>query len=188
PREAPLLIWSDPQIIPWDEEERAALQDSPETAWMAEGMPAGVHLRPEGSGESSVLLMLWTYDTRVQEPRFPPTFDPHYAEITLRGMSAMIPGLGRYFGRQPRTIVDGGYYLKTRENRPLVGPLPVKRAYVLGALSGFGLMAAMACGELLAAHVTGTTLPGYASAFRLERYEDPVYLQMLRTWDSTGQI
>jgi glycine/D-amino acid oxidase-like deaminating enzyme len=188
PREAPLLIWSDPQAIPWNEEERVALQESPEAAWMLEGMPAGVHLRPEGSGESSVLLMLWTYDTRAQEPHFPPRFDPHYAEVTLRGMSAMIPGLRRYFGRQPRTIVDGGYYLKTRENRPLVGPLPVKGAYVLGALSGFGLMAAMAGGELLAAHVTGTTLPSHASAFRLERYEDPAYVRLVEESMSGGQL
>lgn len=188
PREAPLLIWSDPQTPPWDEEERAALQESPDTAWMVQEMPAGVHLRPEGSGESPVVLILWTYDTRALEPRFPPQFDPHYAQITLRGMSAMIPGLRRYFSRQPRTTVDGGYYLKTRENRPLVGPLPVKGAYVLGGLSGFGLMAAMACGELLAAHVTGATLPGYAPAFRLERYEDPAYVKMLETWDSSGQL
>lgn len=188
PRGAPLLIWSDPQTPAWDEEERAALQESPETVWMAQEMPAGVHMRPEGGGGSQVLLMLWTHDTREREPDFPPRFDPNYGELTLRGMSAMIPGLRRYFARPPRTVIDGGYYLKTRENRPLVGPVPVKGVYLLGALSGFGLMAAMACGELLAAHVSGGTLPAYAPAFRLERYEDPAYMRMMEAQAVSGQL
>ena len=32
-------------------------------------------------------------------------------------------------------VIDGGYYCKTQENRPLVGPLPVAGAYMIGALS-----------------------------------------------------
>jgi len=188
PRDAPLLIWADPQAIGWDDEERRALAEDPGTAWMLNELPSGVHVRPEGSGGSSILLILWTYDNRPVPPTFPPRFDPHYGEIALRGLATMIPGLAAYFVRRPRITVDGGYYLKTRENRPLVGPLPVKGAFVLGALSGFGLMAAPACGELLAAHVTGGSLPSYADAFRLERYEDPAYRKLLEDWKSSGQL
>jgi glycine/D-amino acid oxidase-like deaminating enzyme len=93
-----------------------------------------------------------------------------------------------YFGRMPKPVVDGGYYTKTRENRPLVGPLPVEGAYVIGALSGYGLMAAPGCGELLAAHLTGSQLPGYAPAFALERYEDPEYQKLLENWGASGQL
>ena len=38
--------------------------------------------------------------------------------------------------------VDGGYYCKTIDTRPLIGPTldGLKGIYMLGALSGFGLM------------------------------------------------
>ena len=55
--------------------------------------------------------------------------------------------------------VDGGYYAKTPENRPLIGPLPIAGAWVNAAYSGFGIMGACAGGELLAAHVGGSSLP-----------------------------
>ena len=33
-RDAPLLIWNDPQSLPWTDEERAFLAEDPETAWL----------------------------------------------------------------------------------------------------------------------------------------------------------
>ena len=70
----------------------------------------------------------------------------------------------------------------------MIGPLPVEGACVIGALSGFGLMASPAAGELLAAHVTGSALPRYAPAFALERYQDPEYQKLLENWGATGQL
>lgn len=188
PRDAPLLIWIDPQILPWSEGERALLAQSEETKTYVQELPAGVHVRPEGGPESNVLLLLWAYHTPPLEPVWPPRFDPHYFEIVLRGLATMLPGLRAYLDRAPRPAIDGGYYTKTRENRPLIGPLPVSGAYVIGALSGFGVMAACAAGELLAAHLTGGPLPHYAPAFVLERYQDPAYQHLLDTWDETGQL
>jgi hypothetical protein len=49
-------------------------------------------------------------------------------------------------------------------------------------------MASCASGELLAAHVTGSSLPVYAPAFALSRYQDPDYQRLIATWDQTGQI
>lgn len=100
----------------------------------------------------------------------------------------MIPGLKDYFGRAPKPFVDGGYYTKTRENRPLVGPLGVEGSWVIGALSGFGLMASLACGELLAAHISRNDLPPYAPWFLVERYEDQKYKELLHNWGDTGQL
>ncbi len=98
-------------------------------------------------------------------------------------------GLRPYLSPLPRAAVDGGYYCKTRENRPLIGPLPVPGAYVIGGLSGFGIMAAMAAGELLAEHVMEAPLPDYAPAFLLSRYEEPAYQVLLAGWDATaGQL
>jgi glycine/D-amino acid oxidase-like deaminating enzyme len=122
------------------------------------------------------------------EPTFPITFDPQYPEIALRGMARMIPGLSAYFGKMPKFFADGGYYTKTRENRFLAGPLPVEGAYMIGAFSGYGLMAACGAGELLAAHLTGSPLPHYAPAFALARYADPNYQKLLENWGASGQL
>ena len=187
-REAPLLIWTDPVVLPWSDEERAELAQSDEDRRLLEEFPSGVHGRPEGGAGSHTLLILWTYDMDPVEPTFPITFDPQYPEIALRGMARMIPGLSAYFGKMPKFFADGGYYTKTRENRFLAGPLPVEGAYVIGAFSGYGLMAACGAGELLAAHLTGSPLPYYAPAFALERYADPNYQKLLENWGASGQL
>src|SRR5215475_6584104 len=59
PRDAPMLIWVDPVRLPWSEDERRALRDSPEHRRLLGDMPGGVHGRPEGSGESQMVLALW---------------------------------------------------------------------------------------------------------------------------------
>jgi glycine/D-amino acid oxidase-like deaminating enzyme len=187
PRSAPLTIWCDPVRLPWSDEERAELAES-EHRRLLEEFPAGVHGRPEGAGESQSVLLIWTYDIAPVTPTFPVEFDPSFAEITIRGMSRMVPALAGYLSRLPRAFVDGGYYTKTRENRLLSGPLPVEGAYVIGALSGYGMMSSNGAADLLADHVTGRTLPHYAPAFLPSRYDDPAYRALLETWGDSGQL
>jgi glycine/D-amino acid oxidase-like deaminating enzyme len=184
-QDAPLIIWNDPLHLPWSDEERDALASDPDGRALLEEFPAGVHGRPAGGDN---VLLYWTLDTTRVEPVFPQTWDPATPEILLRGMSAMVPALAAYFDHLPQPYVDGGYYGKTEENRPLIGPTPVEGVYLMGAFSGYGIMIACAAGELLAAHVTGAELPGYASAFTLNRYEDPAYLAQFADTDSSGQI
>jgi glycine/D-amino acid oxidase-like deaminating enzyme len=185
PHDVPFMFWSDPVRLPWSEAERREFAASGATRWLLDEFPGGAHFRPRGDD----LVMLWTYDTHTQEPVWPPTFEPHYPEVVLRGLSAMIPGLSVYFGQAHQGHVDGGYYCKTRENRPLIGPLPVEGAYVIGALSGYGVMASQAAAELLTAYLTGSALPAYAPAFRLERYDDPAYQAQLAQRDvRSGQL
>jgi glycine/D-amino acid oxidase-like deaminating enzyme len=187
-REAPLLIWTDPQSLPWEEEERQALADDDETRWLTESFPSGVHTRPEGGGESQTILMLWEYQTKVMEPVWPPQMDEQYPEVALRGLATMLPRIKEYFGRMPRPQLDGGYYTKTRENRPLIGPIGVDGAYLIGALSGYGIMSACGAAELLAAHVMSTELSSYAPAFQLSRYVDIEYTKWLEHWSESGQL
>lgn len=188
PREAPMVIWADPITVQWKDEERAFLLESPETHWMTRPLQPSAHFRPDGEGESDVLLMLWEYHTPKVEPVFPIRPDPVYSEMVLRGMAEMVPGLRAYLERLPKPYVDGGYYTKTRENRPLACPLPVEGASLLGAFGGFGIMAAMGMGELLAAHVVGAPLPAYAPAFDLRRYEDEGYRKKLADWGESWQL
>ena len=187
PRNAPMLIWNDPQHVAWSDEERRLLIEQGRTDVLGL-MPAGCHGRPEGGADSPWVLALWEYATDVRTPTWPIPQDPLYAEIVLRGMAAMIPGLDRYRDRLPETVVDGGYYTKTQENRPLVGPTGVSGSYVVGALSGFGLMAACGAGELAALHALEGLLPEYAPAFSLERYDDPGYLAEIEAQQDVGQL
>lgn len=188
PRDAPMLIWNDPQELPWTKDERQFIVEDLENRWLLDEFPSGVHTRPEGLEDSQIILMLWEYQTMKVDPVWPPPLDEDYPDIALRGLSTMLPGLNSYFDRPPRPFLDGGYYTKTRENRPLIGPLPVEGAWIIGALSGFGIMASMASGELLAKHILGELLPSYAPAFDLNRYQDPEYKKMIDQWEDFGQL
>jgi len=189
-RNTGLVILDDAQTLTWSDEERAELASSDETRWLTEPMPAGIHLRPEGYRHNQTVLMLWDYHSshRYDLPELPLPDDPFYPEVVLRGMERLAPGLAQYLDRLPPVYVDGGYYTKTEENRPLIGSLAVEGAYVNAALSGYGLMAAPAAGELIAAQITGSALPAYAPAFRLDRYDRPEYRELLANWGSTGQL
>lgn len=187
-RGAPLVIWSDPQWLDWNEEEQEYLREETETHMLLGELPAGIHTRPDGGAESPIILVLWEYHTRRVEPAWPISEDALYPEVVMRGLTRMIPGMRTYLQKAGKPRIDGGYYTKTAENRPLIGELPVKGAYVIGALSGFGLMAACAAGELLAEHVVGGALSPYAAAFSLERYNDPAYQEQLDAWGASGQL
>lgn len=189
-RDAGLVILDDAQTLAWSDDERDELASDEATRWLTLPMPAGIHLRPEGYGANQTVLMLWDYHSthRYDAPVFPLEDDALYAEVVMRGMVALAPGLAPYVERVPHMYVDGGYYTKTEENRPLVGPTGVRGAYVNVAFSGYGLMAAPAAGELLALHITGKSLPTHAAAFTLDRYERADYRAQLAAWGSTGQL
>jgi glycine/D-amino acid oxidase-like deaminating enzyme len=188
PREAPMLIWTDSQYLPWRQEEREALLEDESAAFLLEEFPQGAHGRPEGPADSPIILLIWTYDMQPVPPTFPLQFDPNYPEIAMRGMATFVPAMAAYFDSPPRPIVDGGYYLKTEENRPLIGPMGADGSWVIGALSGYGLMAACAAGELLASQIMGEKSPDHARWFLLERYKDPEYQALLADWGRSGQL
>lgn len=189
-RNAGLVILDDAQMLAWSDDERAELASDDSTRWLTQQMPAGIHLRPEGYGSSQTVLMLWDYHSshRYDAPIFPLEDDPVYAEVVMRGMVALAPGLAPYVDKLPHMYVDGGYYTKTEENRPLVGPTSVRSAFLNCAFSGYGLMAAPAAGEILASHILGNAIPEHASAFTLDRYQRPSYQAQLAAWGNTGQL
>ncbi|MDH5371984.1 MAG: FAD-binding oxidoreductase [Acidimicrobiia bacterium] len=188
PRRAPMLIWDDPQVLEWSPEEKGELESDPDLRYLTGSLGAGAHCRPEGSDEASTVLGLWEYHTDIRQPEFPIPDDPLYPEIVLRGLHPMVPAFGEYLERLPQPFVDSGYYTKTSENRPLIGPVGLRGAIVVGALSGYGVMAAAAAGELGALHVTGSRLPEYARWFSPDRYTDPEYLALLKDMTDSGQI
>ena len=187
PRSSPMMIWSDPQTIDWSLEERQWLEEQGRDDLLGE-MPPACHYRPEGGAESQWVVGLWEYHRMIQEPTWPLPDDPLYPEAVLRGLTTAVPGLAVYRERLPQPVVDGGYYTKTRENRPLIGRLPIEGAFIVGAFSGFGVMAAAGAAELAAQIISDAPLPEYAAAFALDRYQDPAYLAEISSLTTTGQI
>ncbi|MCP5112362.1 MAG: FAD-binding oxidoreductase, partial [bacterium] len=115
--------------------------------------------------------------------------DLEFPSIVLRGASRFIPALGRYADRVPTPVVQyAGYYTRTRENWPLIGPLQPEGLYVVGALSGYGTMCACAAGELCADWMMGGSLPDYARNFHPDRYSDPAVLAEIEGLESDGQL
>ena len=185
PRDAPMLIWADAQRLDLSDQERALClavgRDD-----LLEELPAGCHCRPEGGVDSEWVLGLWEYRRRSMEPVWPLPIDPMYVQTVLRGLTTMIPALAAYETEPPESVVDGGYYTKTTDNMALIGHSGVEGAFVCGGLSGYGVMAACAAGELAALHATQGALPDYAAAFDPSRYEDPFYADSAAS--DTGQL
>lgn len=171
PRSAPFTIWNDPVKLGEHQ------------------FPAGVHVRPVDGPRGNEIFAIWTYHTEQCTPEWPPSFDAEYAQNCIRGLASMVPGLRAYTNISDFGFTDGGYYCKASDNRPLIGPLPIDGAYVLGALSGTGIMSSHAAGELLSMHVTGQSLPDYASAFLPSRFDDASYMDKVEAWGRmTGQL
>ncbi|MEE2717204.1 MAG: FAD-binding oxidoreductase [SAR324 cluster bacterium] len=189
PRNMPLSVWLDPVSFEWSAEERQLLAEDENLRWLLGDFPGDVICRPEGGGASSSIIGQWNYQTQPPEPVFPIPDDPTFPEYVLRGLARMIPGMEAYLERIPKGFVDGGYYIKTPENRPLAGPMPgVAGAYILGGLGGSGMQISPAAGELLADQIVGAPLPSYASAFRVGRFDDPDYQTLMEQWGASGQV
>jgi glycine/D-amino acid oxidase-like deaminating enzyme len=151
-------------------------------------MPIYCHGRPEGGADSPYLLALWEYHGKVEEPVWPVPEDELFPEVVMRGLVTMVPGLSVYLDRLPASSVDGGYYTKTRENRPLIGPIGPTGFHVAVGYSGFGVMVAAGAGDLVARHVIGAPLPEHAAAFLPSRYDEPGYLGSVASGSSSGQL
>jgi glycine/D-amino acid oxidase-like deaminating enzyme len=191
PRDQPFSIDLDDKRLSWSEEERQMLAEDPDLAWLSETLPGGTHCRPEGGDHGKWVKLGWAYNSDVSVPQEDlanePKLDTQFPEIVMRGAAEFIPSLGAYIETPPsRFSLYGGYYTMTEENWPLIGPLDDKGAFVVGALSGFGSMAACAAGELAAAWVCSSDMPPYAKQLSLARYEDDVLMQDLRNSRSKG--
>ena len=189
PRRMPFSIDLDGQVIDWSDEEMALLRQESETAWLTEPMPGAIHCRPDGGEKGRWIKLGWAYEQNPTQAQWEPQVDDHFPEIVLRGASRLVPGLKAYYGALPRQMTHyGGYYTMTEENWPLIGPMGVEGSYVIGALSGFGTMAACAAGSLCAKWLVGADLPDYAADLSLARYDDAALMAGLAEMQSKGVL
>ena len=188
-RRMPFAIDLDSQVIDWTDEERALLADDPGTRWLTEPMPGAIHCRPDGGEHGRWIKLGWAYNRQPSPPVADLPTDANFPEIVLRGASRLNPGLRAYYGCLPGRLSHyGGYYTMTGENWPLIGPMATKGAFVAGALSGYGTMAACATGALVAAWFFGEKLPDFARPLSLARYDDKALMQSLLTATNTGVL
>lgn len=189
PMDAPMMIFEDEVKLEWSEDERDILLEiGGFDASLARPLPGGAHLRPY-PGATGTVLLLWEalhMDMRVSEP---PPAEPElrgqlFVELLLRGLIPMVPRLADYFCTngtiKANFSIDGGYYTKTPDNLPVIGALPggPEGSFICAGLSGYGVMASNAAGDLLACHVAGDELPtAYVDDFRPERWMDQAYVE-----------
>ena len=189
PREAPFTIFLDAQHIDWSDEEKALFQTETEYRWLLDKFPEGLHIKPEGGPDSPWIKLGWAFNRIREAPVWEPRATQEFPDLVLRGAATLVPGLRSYYDKIPKPVVHyGGYYTKTEENLPLIGPLDVRGAFVVGALSGFGTMVSCAAGELVAAWVTGGDLPDYAPALSPTRYHNPEYLSRIQDIRPEGEL
>ena len=180
PRDMPFSIDLDGQSLAWSDEDREVLASDPATRHLTEPMKGGIHCRPDGAPTGNWIKLGWAYNERASDPHGEDPIDPQFPDTVLRGASRLNPKLAAYIGRLPREARHyGGYYTMTEENWPLIGPMKTPGAFIAGALSGYGSMAACATGALCAAHIAGVPVPSYARNLSLDRYADEALMAEL---------
>jgi len=189
PRHMPFSIDLDNQVINWNEEEKELLAADPDYACLTREMPGAIHCRPEGDDKGTWVKIGWAYNGEPSEATLEPRLDDHFPEIALRGAARLNPALETYIGRMPRNHTHyGGYYTMTHENWPLIGPMGVDGTYVVGAMSGFGTMAACASGDLCAGWILDGKVPHYAEQLSLQRYDNEALMVVLNAQLDRGLL
>jgi len=186
PREMPFTIYTDAQKINWPAEELMEIKSDHNMHWMLDDFPGAIHIKPE-SGDR--IKMGWAFSTEKVEPHWKiPDFD-YFPQIVLQGASRFIPKLKAYTEQMPSPLIEyGGYYTRTKENWPLIGPSSLQNVFVIGALAGFGTMTACAAGELCAQYITERALPDYAPYFHPNRYSNINIRKEIESSSKDGQL
>ncbi len=186
PRNMPFTICADPLYLDWSDEERAVIGEDPAYSWLLEEFPPGLHIKPEGRDQ---IKLGWAFNRSAEAPRWDIPTDHDFPNLVVRGASQFIPGLSIYVDKLPTPVVQyAGYYTRTHENWPMIGPLDNSGLFAVAALSGYGTMTACAAGDLCARYIAGENLPTYAKNFHPNRYANAAVMNEINSLRSDGQL
>jgi glycine/D-amino acid oxidase-like deaminating enzyme len=189
PPEQPFSVDLDDVTLDWNNEERAMLTEDKQYGVYTGTLPGKVHRRTDAAKGRRSLRLGWAWQNMPVDPQWSPPLDDVFPEVVLRAAAKLNPALRNYIDKMPATSHHyGGYYTMTEENLPLIGPVQVPGLYVVGALSGFGTMAACAAGETCAKWIAESPLPAYAHALSPARYKDPRLMRELMRSDDRGVL
>jgi glycine/D-amino acid oxidase-like deaminating enzyme len=180
PRDMPFTIDLDALTLAWSDADREVLAGDECTRHLVQPMKGSIHCRPDGPVDGTWIKLGWAYNERATDPHGGEPIDPQFPDSVIRAASRLNPKLAAYIGRLPRGARHyGGYYTMTEENWPLIGPMKTPGAFVAGALSGYGSMAACATGAICAAWVMGAPIPEYARMLSAERHANAALMAEL---------
>lgn len=186
PKNMPFTIYADAQKLNWSQEEIEFFTSDEKLHWLLQEFPGGLHIKPESEG----IKLGWAFQTENETPEWNPKNFDLFPQAVLKGASRFIPELAAYEENIPNPIIEyAGYYTRTKENWPLIGPTEMKNVFVIGALAGFGTMSACAAGELCANYMLeNDNLPSYAENFHPLRYDNPKMINEINNVKSDGQL
>jgi len=186
PKSMPFSIYSDAQYLDWSPEEMDFFSSEKKCRWLLDEFPGGLHIKPVYEG----IKMGWAFHTKRVFPDWEQSKSDLFPQVVLKGASRFIPRMIEYENDIPAPLIEyAGYYTRTKENWPLIGPAKLKNVYVVGALAGYGTMSACAAGELCAEYVIGKSeLPSYAKYFNPNRYQVPEMIKSMEQLQSDGQL
>ena len=186
PHDMPFTIYADGQYLNWTEEEKELFRSEKNYHWLLQKFPGAIHIRSEPGGK---VKMGWAFQTAPSDPQWETPLSNLFPQVVLKGATRFIPQFEQYEKNIPAPLIEyAGYYTRTKENWPLIGQTELENVYVIGALAGFGTMAACAAGELCANHVFENELPEYADYFHPARYDNPAILNEIHRIGSDGQL
>lgn len=187
PRQMPFSIDLDEQQIDWTDDERQWLADSEEYDWLTQQMPGAIHCRPDGGDHGRWIKLGWAFNNTSAAATRQPLLTDAFPEIVLHGAARLNPSLKTYYDQLPRAMHHyGGYYTLTDENWPLIGAMEIPDSFVVGAMSGFGTMAACAAGDLCARVMLQVDVPDYARALSPQRYNDQALMSQITALSRRG--
>lgn len=187
PRQMPFSIDLDAQLIDWSCEERELLAESEDHRWLTQQLPGSIHCRPDGGDKGNWVKLGWAFNNVSVAATREPELMESFPEIVLHGAARLNPTLKTYYGQLPRAMHHyGGYYTLTDENWPLIGAMETVGSYVVGAMSGFGTMAACAAGDLCARVLLEEDVPDYAHALSPQRYSDQALMSEIKALSQRG--
>ena len=186
PSEMPFTIYADGQYLDWSEEEKSFFENDEDLKWMNQKFPGAIHIKPESGGR---IKLGWAFSREIINPKWDIPKSLYFPQVVLKGASRFIPGLADYAENIPTPLIEyGGYYTRTKENWPLIGPTDMDNVFVIGAMAGFGTMASCVAGELCSSYITGQSLPRYAPYFHPNRYTNPIISKELESIKTDGQL
>lgn len=186
PRDMPFSIFADTQYLNWSKEEKEFFASEEKYKWLLGEFPGGLHIKPEGEG----IKLGWAFNTNNELPQWEAPFSDFFPQVVLKGASSFIPQLLEYENDIPTPITEyAGYYTRTKENWPLIGPTKIPNVFVIGALSGYGTMTACAAGQLCSKYILeAPDLPDYAPYFHPNKYQNSAIVREIDAIKSDGQL
>ncbi len=162
PRHYPLTIWEESVPLP--------VAGSPPG-------PTGAHARPLTEEVGGGFWGLWDVRPLERNPLTGPIEpDPDFPADVLHALGEMLPGLRRVAGGCLHRQSVSGYYCKSPDQLPLVGPWKYPGLYLHGCFSGYGLMVSQGAADILARTLVGQALPAWGAGLDPRRFLDPQYL------------